>query len=205
MATSRERFAFVHMSCFSSSPSTLIEAIDAGRMVSFPWLMSELIRRHLPLSTAMVKGHLDQQRKNLRSTQPKPALEMPTKDSPETLPSISALSLPMSPDSDGEADELSPQPDEPLMPRSHFLYIVCAEIMGKVFSDQMGRFLTSSTSGNKVMLILYDYDSNFMHAEAMKDRSGPEILMAYKRGHELLSSLSLIHISEPTRRTPYLV
>ena len=41
------------------------------------------------------------------------------------------------------------------------------------------------------MLILYDYDSNFIHAKAMKDRSGPEILMAYKRGHELLSSQSL--------------
>ena len=88
--TSRERVAFVHVSCFSPSPSTLIAAIDAGRMTGFPWLTSERIRRHLPLSTAMVKGHLDQQQENLRSTQPKPALEMPTKDSPETLPPISA-------------------------------------------------------------------------------------------------------------------
>ena len=47
------------------------------------------------------------------------------------------------------------------------------------------------SSGNKEMLILYDYDSNFIHAEAMKDRSGPEIMMAYKRGHELLSSRGL--------------
>ena len=147
-----------------------------------------------PLSTSTIKEHLDQQRKSLQSTQPKPTLEMPTGDSPETLPPVSALSLPASPDSDGEANELSPQPDEPLMPRSHFLYTACAEITGKVFSNQTGRFLTSSTSGNKEMLILYDYDSNFIHAKAMKDRSGSEILMAYKRGNELLSSLSLIHI-----------
>ena len=189
--TSRERVTFVHVSCFSPSPSTLIAAIDAGRMTGFPWLTSELIRRHLPLSRATVKGHLDQQRKNLRSTQPKPALETPTGDSPETIPPVSALSSPVSPNADGEADELSPQPDEPLAPRSHFLYAACAEITGKVFSDQTGRFLTSSTSGNKEILILYDYDSNFIHAEAMKDRSGPEILMAYKRGHELLSSRGL--------------
>ena len=77
------------------------------------------------------------------------------------------------------------------MTRSHFLYAACAEITGKVFSDQTGHFLTSSTSGNKEMLILYDYDSNFTHAEAMEDRSGPEILMAYKRGHKLLSSRGL--------------
>ena len=116
---------------------------------------------------------------------------MPTRDSPETIPPISALSLPVSPDADGEADELSPQPDEPFEPRSHFLYAASAEITGKVFSDQTGRFLTSSTSGNKEILILYDYDSNFIHAEAMKDRSGPEILLAYKRGHELISSRGL--------------
>ena len=136
-------------------------------MVGFLWLTSELVRRHLPLCAATVKGHLDQQRKNLRSTQPNPALDMPNEDSPEPLPPISALSLPTSPDSDGEAETLSPQPDEPLMPRSHFLYAACAEITGKVFSDQMGCFLTSSTSGNKEILILYDYDSNFLHAEAL--------------------------------------
>ena len=39
-ATSRECITFVHASCFSPSPSTLIMAIDAGRMVGFPWLTS---------------------------------------------------------------------------------------------------------------------------------------------------------------------
>ena len=116
---------------------------------------------------------------------------MPDEDSPESLPPVSALSLPASHDSDCEVEELSPQADEPLMPRSHFLYAACAEITGKVFSDQTGRFLTSSTSGNKEMLILYDYNSNFIHAEAMKDQSGPEVLITYKRGHKLLSSRGL--------------
>ena len=39
------------------------------------------------------------------------------------------------------------------------------------------------------MLILYDYNSNFIHAEAMKDRSGPEILT--EKAGQLLSSRGL--------------
>ena len=41
------------------------------------------------------------------------------------------------------------------------------------------------------MLVVYDYDSNFIHVEAMASKSGPDILAAYKRAHTLLSSRSL--------------
>lgn len=148
-------------------------------MTGFPWLTTELVRRHLPLSEATVKGHLDQQRKNLNSTQPKITSELPP-PSPDTTS-----------ESEYQMDDMNPQPEQPSMLKSHFLYAACAEVTGMVFSDQTGRFLTPSVSGNKDILILYDYDSNFIHAEAMKNRTGPEILAAYKRGHELLSSRGL--------------
>jgi hypothetical protein len=41
------------------------------------------------------------------------------------------------------------------------------------------------------MLVIYDYDSNFIHVEAMKSKSGPEILVAYTRAHTLLTSRGL--------------
>ncbi len=41
------------------------------------------------------------------------------------------------------------------------------------------------------MLILYDYDSNYIHVEPMKSKTGPAILAAYKKAHVLLSSRGL--------------
>ena len=41
------------------------------------------------------------------------------------------------------------------------------------------------------MLILYDYDSNFIHVEPMPNRSGASILATYKRAHTMFSSRGL--------------
>ena len=36
------------------------------------------------------------------------------------------------------------------------------------------------------MLVLYDYDSNYIHVEAMPSRTGYQILLAYRRAHDIL-------------------
>ena len=41
------------------------------------------------------------------------------------------------------------------------------------------------------MLVVYDYDSNFIHVEPMPNKSGPAILAAYERAHKLLCSRGL--------------
>ena len=41
------------------------------------------------------------------------------------------------------------------------------------------------------MLILYDYDSNFIHVEPMPNRSGASILAAYKWAHTMFSARGL--------------
>jgi hypothetical protein len=39
--------------------------------------------------------------------------------------------------------------------------------------------------------MVYDYDSNYMHAEPMKSRAGPEILDAYQRAIAMLTKRGL--------------
>ena len=41
------------------------------------------------------------------------------------------------------------------------------------------------------MLVIYDYDSNFIHVEPMPSKSGPSILAAYASAHALLTSRGL--------------
>jgi hypothetical protein len=43
-------------------------------------------------------------------------------------------------------------------------------------------------SGNQYLLIVYEYDSNYIHAEPMIDRTGPSIIAAYQRSIAFLQS-----------------
>jgi len=69
-ATPAELVAFAHAALFSPVLSTLCLALDNNYIHGFPGLTSALVRKYPPQSAAMIKGHLDQSRKNQRSTKP---------------------------------------------------------------------------------------------------------------------------------------
>ena len=54
---------YLHRACFSPVVKTWTHAIDAGFFTTWPGLTSALVRKHLPKSLAMAKGHLRQDRK----------------------------------------------------------------------------------------------------------------------------------------------
>ena len=60
--------AFSHAALFSPSLSTLQRALDSGYITGFPGLTASNLKKFPPQSIAMHKGHLDQSRKNYRST-----------------------------------------------------------------------------------------------------------------------------------------
>jgi hypothetical protein len=59
-----------------------------------------------------------------------------------------------------------------------------------VYTDPTGKFLVPSVSGNQYVLVVYEYDSNYIHAEPMIDQTGPSIISAYQRGVAFLQSRS---------------
>ena len=68
--------AFAHAALFSPSISTLATALRRN-YIHFPGLTTEVLAKHPPKSAPMIQGHLDQVRKNLRSTKPKPIFRPP--------------------------------------------------------------------------------------------------------------------------------
>jgi len=66
--------------------------------------------------------------------------------------------------------------------RTKYLFPACILITGQIHTDQTGHFPIPSSSGNKYLLILYDHDSNYIHAEPMPSRTKHQILAAYKKG-----------------------
>ena len=172
-----DRVAFYHAAMFSPPISTWCAAIDAGFLTTWPDLTSSQVRRHPPFSIPMIQGHLDQQRANLRSTQP------------AATPDTTVPSHPP----DNAHNVLSPvtMTREPAPVRTHNLFVDCQLITGQIATDLPGRFLVPSSRGNSYVLIVYDYDSNYIHAEPLRSRSGPDILAGYKRSIDLLKGRGL--------------
>ena len=136
--------AFAHAALFSPAITTLEKALDKGFIRGFPGLDTKSLRKHPPQSFAMVKGHLDQSRKNQRSTKTKVTIVEPDDEIPEQL-------------------------DE----RTHHCFVAVQEMVGQIYTDQTGRFIAPSHTGNNYIMVLYDYDSNAILVKPMKNRKPP--------------------------------
>ena len=91
----------------------------------------------------------------------------------------------------------STHPKEPNEPpsknptRTHSAFLQATDFSGKNYTDQTGRFPVTSIRGFKYTMVAYDHDSSTIHAEPMKNQSGPELLKSYTTIHNLLSERGL--------------
>ena len=154
---------FLHAACGSPVPSTWIQAIDNGNFATWPGLTSDLVRKHLPKAIATVKGHLNQHRKNVRSTK-------------QHTPELNT--------SQHDCDMFPPQ----LQPnkRTHHIYASVIDLTTQISTDLTGRFPVTSSRGNKYVMVLYCYDSNAILTEPMKSRAESEHLRAFNKLHQFL-------------------
>jgi hypothetical protein len=68
------------------------------------------------------------------------------------------------------------------------MYYDCHCTTGMVYTEPTRKFLVPSVSGNQYVLVVYEYDSNYIHAEPMIDRTGLSIIAAYQRSITFLQS-----------------
>jgi hypothetical protein len=160
-----------HAATGSPVPSTWVRAIHAGHYATWPGLTAELVNKHLPPSLATAKGHLDQQRQNIRSTQSPTNLPVPDTISSDTH-------LPAHP------DDSAPIQENPNI-RTHHIFAVSHDIKSQI-ADLTGRFPTTAFHGHQYILIIYDYDSHSILAETMKNRSAQEHVRAYNKIYHYL-------------------
>jgi hypothetical protein len=75
--------------------------------------------------------------------------------------------------------------------KTQFVYAATIDA-GQIYTDQTGRFPVVSSKGNKYIMILYDYDSNAILAQPIKDRAAPELLKAFQVMEQELVARGLI-------------
>jgi hypothetical protein len=78
-----------------------------------------------------------------------------------------------------DAPLLDPKNDIDHGIKTQFVYAATIDA-GQIYTDQTGRFPVVSSKGNKYIMILYDYDSNAILAQPIKDRTAPELLKAFQ-------------------------
>ena len=87
------------------------------------------------------------------------------------------------------------QPKEPELPEpegerlKHPTHQIFSSIepVGRVYTDQTGRFPVTLSSGNKYLCILYAYDANATLAKPIKSRKGTDILCTYTKKNKYLT------------------
>jgi hypothetical protein len=166
-----ERIAFLHACAGSPALTTFRDAIQNGNYTTWPELSAQRVDKYLIAPAATIMGHLDQQRKDIRSTKPK---AKPKAASPYQLP--------------GKSE--TPEEQQPTIAeeRCNHVYLTYTEITGQIYTDQPGKFITTSASGNKYVMVAYCYDSNAIIAMPMPNRNAQSLLTAYKQIHKLLTS-----------------
>ena len=177
--------AFAHAALFSPALSTLRLALTRGFLPHFIGLTAKTLAKYPPMSIASAKGHLDQDRKNQRSTKP-------TTANPDTAHRDVPDDSPTPPDNPLDIDAFDFPTSEATNERTHHCFAAIVEpTTGQIHTDQTGRFIVASSTGNNYILVLYDYDSNSILVEPMRSRTGPCILKAFKLLHARLVTAGL--------------
>jgi hypothetical protein len=153
--TQRTLVAYAHGAMGSPSLSTMETALVKDFLPQFPGLTLKSFRNNLPNSEATAFGHLDNIRKNTRST--KKAPKKPT------LPPADPYDFP-------------PQPEDTT--RTHACFLAITETKECVYTDQTGRLPQPSSDSNNYILIAYDYDSNCIFMRPLPNRNKAESLTA---------------------------
>jgi hypothetical protein len=159
-STPEELVAFAHAALFSPAISTLETALTRGYLPPFPGLTRRSLHQHPPHSEATTMGHMDNKRKNIRSTKPRPE--------PDSI----------------EDHFPQPMPDNH---RSNLCFLAASDPRAIVYTDQTGRLPHPSSQGNNYLLIAYDYDSNVILLRPLRNRTAEAITAAIADVHTTLT------------------
>ena len=158
LPSTEEAIKWMHAVCGYPVKSTWLKAVKAGNYIGWPLITEGNVKKYYPETTETPKGHMNQTRKNVRSTKVKPTTwEQPTQ----------------SPLEETNTSQLTGKKVRDVFTRVY-------DIRETVFSDQTGRFPTRSQRGNKYIMVMVEIDSNAILVEPINSRNDHELARAYR-------------------------
>jgi hypothetical protein len=142
---------YLHAAFFSPVKSTWTTAIKNGHFTSWPGLTEHAVEKHLSKSTS--------------TSTTKGYLNQQRQHARSTK--------------FNEPKVIMEETDLDQGIKTQYVYAAAIDA-GQIYTDQTGRLPVVSSKGNKYIMILYDYDSNAIMAQSIKDRTAPELLRAFQ-------------------------
>jgi hypothetical protein len=121
---------YLHKAMFSPTKSALLQAVKNGHLITWPGLTEQAINKHLKLTPATSMGHMNQRRKNIRST------------------SKNSITSNM------EDEAVTPAG---LGTKTHLVHAVVVD-QGQLYTDITGNFPVRSSKGNWYVMVCNAYD-----------------------------------------------
>ena len=143
---------WMHAVCGYPVKSTWLRAVKAGNFVGWPLLTEKNVNKYYPDTDETQKGHLNQTRKNTRSTKGARA---------------------------AVAFEICNAAARLRGKKENDIYISTYDVRETIYSDQTGQYPVRSQRGNKYIMVLVEIDSNAILVEPMKSREDKEMIRAY--------------------------
>lgn len=148
-----EAIRWLHACCGFPAKRTWLKAIKKGNYTGWPLLTAKRVTKYFPEAPEIAKGHLNQTRRNVRSTKVAKRATAPPLETTDT----STLQ-----DKQGKD-----------------VYVKLYDTRDTIFTDQTGAFPKRSLRGNKYIMVMVHIDSNAILVEAMKSRKDAEMQRAY--------------------------
>jgi hypothetical protein len=149
LPSTKQAIKWMHAVCGYPVKSTWLKAIKAGNYGGWPILTERNVQKYYLETTKTAKGHLNQSRKNVRSTK--------VKATPLETCNTSHLHS-------KKVGNVYTQ-----------TYMVCKTM----FSNQTDRFPIQYLCGNKYIMVMVEIDSNAILVEPMKNRKDAKMIRAY--------------------------
>ena len=174
MPTAKARVKYLHQCLFSPPTTTLISAIHNNQLSKWPGLTESAVRRYLQEAPATSKGHMKRPRQGSRSTRPK-----------EKRPKQVIKELRQG------LHRVLDKPETPDTAAAHhiFCYAALADKHANIlYLDATGTFPYQSIDRNQAMLVAYDYTTNVILVEPMKNFESNTICAAFQKTFKYLES-----------------
>ena len=156
---------YFHGCAFSLVISIFQECIRKVNFISWPGIDDLNFKKLIKTTKATLKGHLDQERKNLQSTK---------------SPSIGTATIKHDIQKDAFPEQLNAKS------QSCFYIILDMAKEATTYTDLTGHFPYQSSRGNTYIFVAYNYDGNAILVEPMPNREADTIILCWKKCHDHL-------------------
>ncbi len=158
LPNSRQSLMYFHAMAGFPTKESFTDAVRASNYATWPGLTTTLISKHVPDSDETQKGHMKGQRKGVRSTKVKPAIEIKIEPGLEdALPKLVAIR------------------------KQNDIFVNIYELVETIHTDQMGAFPVTSQQGYQYIMVGIHIDASYIFCETMKNRTEGEMINAYQK------------------------